>query len=102
METVFYRGGKRDQDGNWQESELPDVATGFTIMLDHENLPERNTILRRIFKTVSPCFQPFLLPMGKTETITDVRRWITEINGLLELHGLSQIRVCLAEKETEQ
>lgn len=98
MEKILYRGGLLD-NGNWREDDLPDVATGFTIILNHENMPHRNSILRRIFKTVSCCFQPFLPPLEKEETIVEVQRWIYEANLLLEQHGLAQIKVCLAEEK---
>jgi hypothetical protein len=86
---MVFKGYELDDSGRVSQTELPDVATGFTLTLDTINWEFHRELIQRVFSTVSPMFQPYLPPLP---TIPNPE-YAKTLSRIFDKHGLGQISV---------
>jgi hypothetical protein len=92
-EHLFY-GGEVGPNGTFIEHPLPHIADGFTLVLNSSNWVVRDLIIRRIFETVSPSFQPLIPSIDSSPTgDSSYKEFIKELHDLFENHGMEQVKV---------
>jgi hypothetical protein len=103
----IYYGGSLNSSGTFVFTPLPHIPDGFTFSVSKENFEQKDEILRKIFYTVSPAFQPFL-PKFAFDLPFEVasREYQRSLQILFENHGMSQIKVqvekCVEEIHKER
>lgn len=87
-----YFGGKIDETEAWTCEPMPHIEDGFTLVFNIQNWDRRHELLRNIFATVGPNFQPLIPEFCMKQPFERARRdWIAEVQHLLTTHGMSRI-----------